>query len=246
MCHFVKQCFSTQLIPEEINATQIVLIPKLENPETLKQFRPLSLCNVTYKTITKIIVNRLRPMLSELVSPNQSSFIPGRTTTDNIIITQEIIHTLRSKKGKIGGMVLKIDLEKSYDRISWDFIRHTLKEFNLNPIWVNLIMNCVSNVNSSIIWNGEVLPSISVGKGLRQGDPLSPYLFVLCMENLSNMIRIRTQSGDWQGLKASRNSPLSPISFLLMTLFYLLGLTLGIAMPSWKCLMNSVLFLGRE
>ena len=141
-----------------------MLIPKLENLETIKQFSPLSLCNVTYKTITKVIVNRLRPLLSNLISPNQSSFIPGKTTTDNIIITQEIIHTLRSKKGKTGGMVLKIDLEKAYDRISWEFIHHTLREFNLNATWITLIMNCVSNVDSSIIWNGEALPNINVGR----------------------------------------------------------------------------------
>lgn len=118
VCAFVQQCFNTKNIPEEVNATQVVLIPKLPNPETIKHFRPISLCNVTYKIITKIIVNRIRPLLPDLISPNQSSFILGRTTTDNVIITQEIIHTLRNKKGKPGGMVFKIDLEKAYDFIS--------------------------------------------------------------------------------------------------------------------------------
>lgn len=112
----------------------------------------------------------------------------------------------------MGVMVIKIDLEKAYDRISWDFIHYTLKEFKLNTDWITLIMNCVSNVNSFVLWNGESLPGITMGRGLRQGDPLSPYLFVLCMENLSNMIRIQTESGDWKGLKASNNCP--PISHL--------------------------------
>lgn len=85
-------------------------------------------------------------------------------------------------------------------------MHHTLKEFHLNPDWISLIMNRVSNVNSSIIWNGESLPNISVGRGLRQGDPLSPYLFVLCMENLSNMIRLKTQTRAWKGLRAARHS----------------------------------------
>ncbi|XP_028116928.1 uncharacterized protein LOC114314661 [Camellia sinensis] len=100
VCHFIKDCFHNKTVLAEINETQIVLISKLQNPESLKQFRLISLCNVTCKSITKIIVNRLRPLLSNLISPNQSSFIPGRTTTDNIIITQEILHTIRGKKGK--------------------------------------------------------------------------------------------------------------------------------------------------
>lgn len=114
-------------------------------------------------------------------------------------------------------MVLKIDLEKAYDRISWNFILHTLKEFKLEPDWITntIIMNCVSNINSAIIWNGETLPNIPMGRGLRQGDPLSPYIFALCVENLSNMINLITASGDWTGLKASKHS--TPISHLFFT-----------------------------
>lgn len=204
---FVKNCFQNKYVPPEINETLIVLIPKVEHPKTIKQFRPISLCNVTYKISTKIIVERLRPLLYSVISPNQSSFIPGRTTTDNIIITQEILHTLRYKKGRWGGMIFKIDLEKAYDRLSWDFIKETLMEFKLNDDWIDLIMSCVTNKLSSILWNGEVINGIHNKRGLRQGNPLSPYLFVLCMERLSNMINRKVREGCWKGIKASRNSP---------------------------------------
>lgn len=123
ICSFVQNCFITSTVPEEVNKTLVSLIPKVDNPDSIKMFRPISLCNVVYKVISKIIVDRLRPLLTKIVSPFQSSFIPGRTTNDNIIITQEILHTLRSKKGKKGGMIFKIDLEKAYDKVSWKFLQ---------------------------------------------------------------------------------------------------------------------------
>ncbi|XP_028120068.1 uncharacterized protein LOC114317531 [Camellia sinensis] len=207
VCEFVLSCFQNKKVSDEVNETLIVLIPKLENPEHIKQFRPISLCNVPYKIITKIIVGRIRPLLDTLISPNHSSFILGRSTADNIIITQEILHILRYLKGKKGGMIFKIDLDKAYDRISWDFIRDTFQEFKLNDCWIELIMNCVINTHSSVLWHDEIVEGIQNGRGIRQGDPLSFYLFVLCMERLSNMINSKVEAGAWKGIKASGNSP---------------------------------------
>ncbi|XP_028079594.1 uncharacterized protein LOC114281340 [Camellia sinensis] len=144
ICDFVRTCFSDQQIPKEINETLIVLIPKVEYPTSIKQFYPISLCNVTYKIITKLVVNRIRPLLDNIIGPNQSSSIPGHSTTDNIIITQDIIHTLRHRKGKINGIIFKIDLEKAYDRLSWKFVYETLIEFGPNMDWINLIMSCIT------------------------------------------------------------------------------------------------------
>jgi hypothetical protein len=104
-------------------------------------------------------------------------------------------------------MIIKIDLEKAYDNISWTFLKQTLIEFDFNQDWIQLIMNCVTSVKSAILWNGVTLEEFSHGKGLRQGDPLSPYLFVLCMERLASMITHKVDTGMWKGIKASRNSP---------------------------------------
>ncbi|XP_028094336.1 uncharacterized protein LOC114294405 [Camellia sinensis] len=98
VCDFIKNCFQSKSIPPVVNQTLIALFPKTVIPENIKQFRPISLCNVSYKILSKILVNRIRPLLQDLVGPTQSSFIPGRSTHDNIIITQELIHTLRKKK----------------------------------------------------------------------------------------------------------------------------------------------------
>lgn len=147
----------------------------------MKEFRPISLCNVAYKIITKVLVQRLRPYLDYLVEPLQSSFIPGRGTKDNAILAQEIIHYMHHSKAKKGIVAYKIDLEKAYDRVSWD-IELTLRDFGFPDGIINLILWCIKSSNLSILWNGNKLESFKPTRGLRQGDPLSPYLFVLCME----------------------------------------------------------------
>lgn len=122
-----------------------MLIPKVASPEHIKQFRPISLCTVTYKLVTKVLVNRLRPFLRDLIAPFQTSFIPGRQVSDNIFLAQEVIHTIRKSKSKNGLMAIKIDLEKAYDRVRWDFLHETLIYFDLPDEWINLIMTCVTS-----------------------------------------------------------------------------------------------------
>src|ERR1044072_2523328 len=101
--------------------TLVVLIPKGDLPNSLGDFRPISLCNVVYKLVTKVFVNRLRPFLDELVGPLQSSFIPGRGTSDNAIQTHEIVHCMHNYNSRYGSLAFKIDLRKAYDSVSWRF-----------------------------------------------------------------------------------------------------------------------------
>lgn len=117
-CHLIMDVFNEPQRVEEINDTFITLIPKLEPVSKLKDFRPISLCNVSYKTITKIIALPLRGIIEDLVSPCQCSFIPNHHSSDNIVIAQEVFHSMRSKKGKKGWMSTKVDLEKAYDRLN--------------------------------------------------------------------------------------------------------------------------------
>lgn len=104
-----------------MNDALVVLIAKVSKPERITQFRPISLCNVLFKTITKAMVLRLKRIMPMLIGPAQSSFIPGRLSTDNIVIVQEAVHSMKRKKGLKGWMLLKLDLEKAYDQIIWDF-----------------------------------------------------------------------------------------------------------------------------
>ena len=107
---------------EYLNRTLITPIPKCKSPEYLSNYRPISLCNTVYKIVTKVIVARIHPMLSNLVSPYQMAFVPCRKGADNAIIIQELVHIMSKKKGRGGFMAIKIDLEKAYDRLEWSFI----------------------------------------------------------------------------------------------------------------------------
>ena len=117
ICKFIRGMFDGDPIPADLNRTLIVLIPKVEKPEHITQFRPISLYNVIQKLISKVVVNHLKNIMSSVVSPNQVSFVPGSHITDNIILAQEIVHTMRRKTGKKGFMMIKIDLEKAYDKL---------------------------------------------------------------------------------------------------------------------------------
>ncbi|XP_061351083.1 uncharacterized protein LOC133296147 [Gastrolobium bilobum] len=194
----VQECFQTPEKVNEINKTFICLIPKKDSPENMKEFRSISLCNVIYKIITKTISDRLRDLMPKLISPNQSSFIKGRQSADNIIVAQEVLHSMRSRKGSKGWMMIKVDLEKAYDRLSWNFIRETLRDLSLPSSLANLIGRCVSSAWFQLLWNGVATRDIIPERGIRQGDPLSPYLFVICMERLAQLIQVAVDVKAWK------------------------------------------------
>ena len=211
---FVLLFFETGQLPEGTNDALVVLIPKVMKPESITQFRPISLCNVLSKVITKAMVGRLKEIMKKLIGPAQSSFIPGRLSADNIVVVQEVVHYMRRKKGKKGWMLLKLDLEKAYDRVRWDFLEDTLRAAGLSEDWVGRIMECVSGPSMSILWNGEKSESFKPSRGLRQEDPLSPYLFVLCMERLCHLIDRAVEDKKWKPTSLSRGGPkLSHICF---------------------------------
>ena len=209
----VRDAFLFGYFDPTLVETLLVLIPKEDQPLRMKDFQPISLCTVLYKLITKVLVNRLRPSIKDLVGPMQSGFMPGRSTHDNVIVAQEVMHHMRKSKNKKGVLAFKIDLEKAYDRVDWRFLNFMLSKFGFPSSIIQLIMFCVTSSSLSILWNGVRLPAFTPTRGLRQGDPMSPYLFILCMEGLSYLIQSKVESGDWKPMTVSRGGP--KISHLL-------------------------------
>ncbi|OMO73242.1 reverse transcriptase [Corchorus capsularis] len=207
VCRDIKLIFHCAVIPQDWNNTLISLIPKVNNPETINQFRPIGLCNTTYRIVTKMLVNRIGPLLEDLISPFQSSFLLGRKGSDNAIIIQEAVHAFSKKRGQAGFMMLKIDLEKAYDRLEWSFIRETLVFFNFPVHLIKLIMSCICSANLAVLVNGGKSEEFTPSRGIRQGDPLSPYIFILCLEFLSLTISHKMQLKQWKGFRICRGGP---------------------------------------
>lgn len=111
---------------------------------------------------------------------------------------------MRSKKGKKGWMAIKIDLEKAYDRLNWEFVRNTLQDIGLPAIFIDLVWHSISSPCMRVVWNGEALEEFSPSRGTRQRDPISPYLFVLCIERLSQLIQCATDQGLWKPICLAR------------------------------------------
>lgn len=126
--NMVRRGFELGEVEKYLIRTLIVLIPKVVGPKVVMRFHPISLCTVPYKVLMKVIVNQLKPVMPLLVAENQTSFVGGRYITDNVLIAQEVMHSMRIRKGKIGWMAIKIDLEKAYDRLRWDFLHDTLEK----------------------------------------------------------------------------------------------------------------------
>lgn len=171
---------------------------------SLKQSRPISLCNVSYKVIPEVLAQRLKVVMETLVIRTQCSFVSHRHSSDNIIVTKEVIHSMRHKKENKGWMAIKIDLEKAYDRLSWEFVREILQDIGFPESFVSLVQVYISTTTMRMIWNRDCLEEFKPSGGIRQGDPLSPYLFVLCKGQLSHIIDMAVEHRLWKPIHLSR------------------------------------------
>lgn len=212
----VKEFFNMGVMPAGVNETAIVLIPKVDQPVELRDYRPISLCNVLYKVVSKCLVNRLRPILDELISPNQSAFVPGRMITDNALIAFECFHSIqKNKKLSSATCAYKLDLSKAYDRVDWKFLEQSMYKLGFAHRWVNWIMSCITSVRYSVKFNETLLSTFAPSRGLRQGDPLSPFLFLFVVYRLSLLLEERVAQGALSPVHICRRAP--GISNLLFT-----------------------------
>jgi hypothetical protein len=166
-----------------LNTTFIPLIPKSNSPQSFEEFRLISLCNCIYKIVAKVLAILSMPILSYSISKKQFRFLEGRQIHEAIGVAQEGLHSIKTRSLK--GAVVKIDLWKAYDRVSWIYIRLLLTHVGFEVPFINWVMSCISSTTFIVFINGATSPFFHAGKGLRQGCPLSPFIFLLLIEGLS-------------------------------------------------------------
>ncbi|KAK3206654.1 hypothetical protein Dsin_020700 [Dipteronia sinensis] len=189
----ITKCCLTILNEEgpvgDINITIISLIPKSQSSKFMTDNRPISPCNVLYKITAKTVSNRFKNILSEVISEEQCAFIPSRLISDNTKVGFECLHKIKRRKRKNDSMEIKLDMSKAFDRVEWNFVGKMMLSLGFPASWVDLIYHYISSVSYSFMLNGEVHGNISPSGGLRQGDPMSPYIFIICAEGLSCMLK---------------------------------------------------------
>ena len=185
--------FNSGSLLREINCTIIALVPKVPNPEFMNDYRPISCCNTVYKCISKIIAARINQCIPEIISPSQSAFVKGRSIADNILITQELMVNYHRDKGP-PRCALKVDLKKAYDTISWSCILGILRAMGTPVYLLDCIKACITTPSFSVSVNGELAGFFASKRGLRQGDPMSPLLFIIVMEAFSRSLSVAAQS----------------------------------------------------
>ncbi|XP_020684353.2 uncharacterized protein LOC110100971 [Dendrobium catenatum] len=204
----LKHFLSNGILNEDWKKTLIVHIPKVSNPILPSNYRPISLCNSVYKVAARVLLNRLSEVIPKLITREQAAFIRGRSLSDHVLIAQEVFYKFRISKANKGMVSFKIDMEQAYDSISWGALTKVLLYFNFPPKFSSLLMSCVKDPKFALIINGRYSNWIKAKSGLRQGCPLSPTLFILCAQLLSNAF---AQSNC--GIKINTNGP--KISLLL-------------------------------
>lgn len=192
---------------KEWNSTFLTLVPKSQKAHSFQDYRPISLTNVCYKVVCKILANRLKPLLPNLISPNQTGFMEGRWINENGVLTQEMMHFMNKTKARRGWVGIKVDFAKAFDSMEWHFILQILRNFGFHDRFIHWISQCLTTPSFSILLNGSPHGFFKISRGLRQGDPISPYLFILGIEVFSRMMNKAENLNQLKGVKIARRGP---------------------------------------
>ncbi|KAM0071560.1 putative RNA-directed DNA polymerase [Helianthus debilis subsp. tardiflorus] len=179
----------------------IALIPKIKDPLRPSDFRPISLIGCINKVISKVLVNRLKNVIHKLIAVEQTAFLAGRNIVDGPLMLNELVAWLKLKKK--AGMIFKVDIHKAYDSLSWGFLNSIMEQMGFPLLWRNWIMGILQSARASVLVNGSPTMEFSCTRGLRQGDPISPFLFLIAMEALSGMMKKASECGIFHGINCN-------------------------------------------
>lgn len=231
----VQAFFKGMSLPTGFTSSLIAMIPKVSSPATFADMRPISLCNFIYKIISRVISSRLECILPRIISPNQGAFVKGRNIVETISMASEMMKEI-GRKVRGNNIILKLDMEKAYDKMEWDFILSVMKSFGFCNRFCSFISMMLSNCWFSVLFNGSPTGFFKSSRGVRQGDPIAPALFIIAEEALSRGITSLFNCGKVQHFQVPRGCP--PVTHLLYaddTLIFLTGMSKHI-----KCLLQFI------
>jgi hypothetical protein len=195
----LAQALRNGRLPQGMTKSLISLIPKSGELEDLGNWRPITLLNTSYKILAKALQLRLQPMLAEVIDPDKTAFIPMRNILDNVLLIHETIDY--AKRSNQDLVFLKLDYRKAFDRVEWDFLFACLQRFGLAGQFIDLIKLLFTGASASVSINRGQTKSFPLCRGVRQGCPIAPYLFILVQEALNLAVKQAEQKGEIQGIK---------------------------------------------
>jgi hypothetical protein len=204
---FMSEFHENGKLVKGINSTFMTLIPKKDNPSKLNDFRPISLVGCTYKILSKVLANRLKRVMHNIISGVQTAFIQGRQILDGVMIANEVIEEAKRLNKEV--VFLKVDFEKAYDSVDWDFLEFVMRKMNFPLKWRKWIRESISTAMMSVLINGSPTKEFKMERGLRQGDPLSPFLFLLVAEGFNVLMSKAVSDREFVGYGVGRDEELT-------------------------------------
>lgn len=185
------------------NASFLTLIPKIQNPIGLNEFRAINLIGIYYKILSKVLAERMKKVMGRIIGDTQTAFLKGRFILDGVLIAIEAVDFLLRSKKK--AMVLKVDFEKAYDSVDWCFLLHMLENMGFGQKWCKWIKACLKSSTISVLVNGSPTKEFCMERGLRQGDPLAPFLFLVVAERLNIIMSEAKENGLFEGVRIGKD-----------------------------------------